>query len=130
ALFLADVMTRHGTGPGLFQQLQFVAHIGDFLRVAHALGLDAQDGDLVQQFAGGDGDEDVVHGVHVRVRGRLRFWRRTASSLAITSSGRMRSMTPGFSILVIQGSCSGRLRRYCCAASAYLFTQEERLKYG
>ena len=44
--------------PGAVQRVQLIAHIGQLGRIAHALGLDLQDGDLVQQFTEGHGDED------------------------------------------------------------------------
>ena len=44
--------------PGAVQRVQLIAHIGQLCRIAHALGLDLQDGDLVQQLTEGHGDED------------------------------------------------------------------------
>src|SRR5690606_9968534 len=48
--------------PGALQRGQFLADVADLGRVGHALGLDLQDRDLVQQFAVGDGHQQfVVH---------------------------------------------------------------------
>jgi hypothetical protein len=37
--------------PGLFESGEFEPHVGEFLRIGHALRLDAQDGDFIEQFA-------------------------------------------------------------------------------
>jgi hypothetical protein len=48
--------------PGLLQRRQLVAHIGQLGRIGDALGLDLQDGDLVEQLAEGDGNQNFGHG--------------------------------------------------------------------
>ena len=47
--------------PGLLQQREFVFDVRDLGGIAHARGLDAQDGDLVEQLAGRNGNQDVFH---------------------------------------------------------------------
>src|SRR3546814_7757380 len=48
--------------PGLFQRRQLVVDVGQLGLVGHALGLDLQDGDLVEQLAERHGNGDFGHG--------------------------------------------------------------------
>ncbi len=83
--------------PDLLQCRQLDPDVGEFQGFGNACRLDAQDGDLVEQLTRRYGHEDVLHGVDPS----------KASSRALTSSTSIRSMTPGFSILVVHGSCCG-----------------------
>src|SRR5690606_15489669 len=70
-----DDVARRGRmrHPGLLQRRQLGADIGQLGRVGHALGLDLQDRDLVEQFAVGDWNEDLGHAASGR---GARIWRR------------------------------------------------------
>src|SRR5262249_13551693 len=70
--------------PGLFQQRQLQAHVGDLGDILDPGSLDAQDGDLVQQLTRGDGNQYVVHGSD----------RNNSSSCAVTCCTSMSSITP------------------------------------
>src|SRR5579862_7655519 len=92
-------LVRRGAAlaPGLLEQRQFQFHVGELAGLHDARLLDAQDGDLVEQLARGDGYQDVLHARDPS----------NSSSLAVTSLTSISSMTPGSSILWCQGSCCG-----------------------
>src|SRR6202023_2992350 len=75
--------------PGLLEQRQFQLHVGELGGIEDAHLLDSEDGDLVEQLARRDGNEDVFHGRDPS----------NSSSFAVTWSTLMRSMTPASSIL-------------------------------
>ncbi len=49
-------------GPSRVEQIQFGAHVGQLGGVADVHGLDFENGDLVDQFAVGNGSEEFGHG--------------------------------------------------------------------
>src|SRR5262249_28583736 len=101
--------------PRVFQQTELEAHIAHLGRIGDACGLDPENGDLVEQLAGRDGDQDVVHewGSFMGAN------RNNSSSLPVTSPTLIRSITPGFSILRVQGSACGVAPQKRWAAWAY-----------
>ena len=99
--------------PGFLQQRELVLDVRHLGRVAHARGLDAQDGDLVEQFAGGDRHLDIFHDCLA-----LGLKANSSSSLAVTAATSIRSITPGRSIFVVQASSlAGLPRNFRAAAS-------------
>src|SRR5688572_27500076 len=127
--FVADVH-RGGAGvtPGLFQQGELMFHVGHLHRIAHARGLDAQDGDLVEHLAGAEWNQDVFHlpflilGAVAAAGGASEA--SSSSSFAVTASVWMSSMTPGISIFFVQGSSPAGLLRNFRAAASYRFTHQ------
>ena len=97
---------RPAVTPGFLEHVEFESDVTHFIGIGHACRLDAQDGDLVEQFTRGDGDEDVFHGGNAS----------NSSRRVQTSPTLIRSITPGRSIFVAQGRRSGVEFRKAAAA--------------
>ncbi len=124
----ADVRpARDWPPPGLFQQRSGSWRtFASFLRIAHALRLDAQDGDLVQQLAGARWGTRMsfTRTSYASCGGRLRFWRSSAVQFGDHIFGADEVHHAGFLDLGDPGqlalrACPGT----CCAASSKRFTQ-------
>src|SRR5258708_21584205 len=99
---------RAAVAPGLLEQLQLQPHVGELGGIDDARLLDPEDRDLVEELPRRERNEDVLHERDPS----------NSSSLAVTCSTRMRSMTPGTSILWFHGSRAGSQPRKVRAASA------------
>ena len=72
--------------------------------------------DFIQQLAGRNRDENVVHGPYAN----------NSSIFAVTRATSIRSITPGTSIFRVQGNASGNLPQNRRAACAYSSTHHRR----
>src|SRR3984893_13420789 len=106
--------------PGLLQQRQFQLNVGELAGIEDAHLLDSENGELVEQLARRDGNEDVFHGRDPS----------NSSSFAVTCATLMRSMTPGSSILWFHGSSPGSQPRKARAAWGYASTHQRPDRYG
>src|ERR1700732_2683653 len=106
--------------PGLLQQRKFQLHVGELGGIEDAHLLDPENGDLVEQLARRDGNENVFHGRDPS----------NSSSFAVTCSTLMRSMTPGSSILWFHGNSPGSQPRKARAAWGYASTHHRPDRYG
>src|SRR5687768_9639753 len=104
-----------------------MSDVGDFCRIGDARGLDAQDRDLIEHFAGAHRNQDFFHVSFLLVAMR-RMEANSSSSFAVTASTVMSSMTPGNSIFWVHGSRAADLPRNLWAASSYASTHQRREK--
>src|SRR2546423_2070712 len=95
--------------PGLLQQRKFQLHVDELGGIGDAHLLDPEDGDLVEQLARRDRNQDVFHGRDPS----------NSSSFAVTCATLIRSMTPGSSILWFHGHSPASQPRTARAASGY-----------